>query len=65
MTVDTHGADNCPRCAAMQALLRRIPDEIRVFQDIQGWLPGESRNKLVCDIARKIERIIDADRAAE
>lgn len=42
----------------LQKLLVRIAVEINTFQDVVGWQKGESRNRLIGDISRKIERMI-------
>ncbi len=46
------------RTEALEEAAERMIREIDVFQDIVGWQPGESRNKLVCDIAEKMGGIL-------
>ena len=39
-------------------LAEKVAAEINLFQDIAGWQHGESRNRLIGDIAEKIEGFI-------
>jgi len=51
-------AENRKLWAIMDELSDKIGEEIRIFQDVIGWQPHESRNALICRIAEKIETIV-------
>lgn len=42
----------------MNSLRGELLKAINIFQDIQSWRPGESRNALVCEIRDKVDSTI-------
>ena len=43
--------------AHAEAVREEAAKRIQIFQDIVGWQPGESRNKLIWDIEQSVRKI--------